>query len=89
MTSAPGCSPVQALLDTLHARYVDVHDGEVATYIPELAKADPNLFGICLATADGFVYGLALDDHGADTMFSTPPPTARRTSMASPATSGR
>jgi glutaminase len=28
----------------------------VATYIPELAKADPRAFGICVATADGHVY---------------------------------
>lgn len=31
-------------------------DGTVATYIPELAKADPNWFGICLVTATGHVY---------------------------------
>ena len=56
MSAAPGCSPIQALLDSLHARYADFRDGQVAAYIPELAKADPELFGICLATADGFVY---------------------------------
>lgn len=56
MTAAAGCSPIQALIDSLHARYADFSDGEVAAYIPELAKADPDLFGICLATADGFVY---------------------------------
>ncbi len=56
MTAAPGCSPIQALLDALHARYADFRDGQVAAYIPQLAKADPELFGICLATADGFVY---------------------------------
>ncbi len=27
--------------------------GEVATYIPELSKADPEAFGVCLVTADG------------------------------------
>ena len=54
MTAAPGSSPIQALLDSLHARYAGFRDGEVAAYIPELAKADPDLFGICLATADGF-----------------------------------
>jgi glutaminase len=31
-------------------------DGAVATYIPELAKADPDWFGICVATTDGTVY---------------------------------
>ena len=34
MTAAPGCSPIQALLDSLHARYSEFRDGEVATYIP-------------------------------------------------------
>lgn len=54
--AAPVRSPVQSLLDSLHARYAADRNGEVASYIPELAKADPDLFGICLATADGFVY---------------------------------
>ena len=31
------------------AKYI--HDGEVASYIPELAKADKNLFGICVVTS--------------------------------------
>ena len=31
-------------------------EGTVATYIPELAKANPNWFGICLVTATGHVY---------------------------------
>ncbi|MCA8881260.1 MAG: glutaminase A [Rhodobacteraceae bacterium] len=30
--------------------------GSVATYIPELGKADPRAFGICIATVDGQVY---------------------------------
>ena len=30
--------------------------GEVASYIPELSKADPDHFGISLATLDGHVY---------------------------------
>jgi len=30
--------------------------GEVASYIPELAKADPNWFGVAVCTADGEVY---------------------------------
>lgn len=31
-------------------------EGHVADYIPELSKADPRLFGICIATRDGHVY---------------------------------
>ena len=45
-------SPTSTLLD----RHADDSSGEVATYIPELASADPDLFGICLVTVDGAVY---------------------------------
>ncbi len=40
-------SPIQAYLERLHAKYAAVQDGEVASYIPELAKANPEWFGIC------------------------------------------
>jgi len=49
-------SPVQALLERLHDRHAADLTGEVASYIPELASADPNWFGISLVTADGSVY---------------------------------
>ena len=49
-------SPIQAFLEFLHAKYAPLREGEVATYIPELATADPEAFGICVATTDGFVY---------------------------------
>lgn len=43
-------------LRRLHGECAAIADGKVATYIPELAKADPNWFGICLVTAAGAVY---------------------------------
>jgi glutaminase len=49
-------SPIQRYLDDLHQRHAAQGAGEVATYIPELAHADPRHFGICLATSDGHVY---------------------------------
>ncbi|MEQ1748342.1 MAG: glutaminase A [Prosthecobacter sp.] len=49
-------SPIQEYLETLHARYAPLMEGAVADYIPELSKADPNWFGICIATRDGHVY---------------------------------
>jgi len=52
----PVTSPVQDYLRQLHARFAEVAEGDVATYIPELAKADPDWFGICLVTATGSVY---------------------------------
>jgi glutaminase len=33
-----------------------VQDGNVASYIPELSRANPNWFDICLATTEGQVY---------------------------------
>ena len=47
---------IGAYLADLHRRFASVDDGEVATYIPELAKADPNWFGLAIATIDGAVY---------------------------------
>jgi len=49
-------SPIQDYLETLHKQLAAVTDGQVATYIPELAKADPAAFGIVIATVDGRVY---------------------------------
>ncbi|MFM8412772.1 MAG: glutaminase, partial [Alphaproteobacteria bacterium] len=48
--------PIPELLARVHARHRDCDEGEVATYIPELGKADPDKFGICIVTADGRVY---------------------------------
>lgn len=51
-------SPVQTHLQALHAHVVRVKDGQVASYIPELTKADPEWFGICLVTMDGVAYAV-------------------------------
>ncbi|MGB6222502.1 glutaminase A [Haloferula sp.] len=52
----PPMPPIQRIVESLHAKLKENHDGEVATYIPELGKADPAWFGICLVTADGQIY---------------------------------
>lgn len=49
-------SPIQEYLEQLYSRYASVMEGQVADYIPELSKADPRWFGICVATRDGHVY---------------------------------
>ncbi len=54
--AAASSSPIADYLHELHARFAELREGNVATYIPELAKADPNWFGICLVTSDGHVY---------------------------------
>jgi glutaminase len=40
----------------LHKKYGDCHEGDVATYIPELAKANPDHFGVAVVGVDGNVY---------------------------------
>jgi glutaminase len=49
-------SPVTQILETLHDRYASLREGALADYIPELTKANPDWFGICIATRDGHVY---------------------------------
>jgi glutaminase len=46
-------SPLRDTLRELHARFKEVNDGCVASYIPELAKANPDWFGISLVSIDG------------------------------------
>src|SRR6201986_1237355 len=48
--------PFQRFLAACHADFATDHGGDVAHYIPELSKADPDHFGISLATLDGHVY---------------------------------
>lgn len=49
-------SPIRRYLEHVHADLAPVDEGEVASYIPELTKADPSWFGIAVATIDGAVY---------------------------------
>ena len=43
-------------LQELQRRFAGMTEGTVADYIPELAKANSEWFGICLATTEGHVY---------------------------------
>lgn len=43
-------------LEELREAFQGFGQGDVATYIPELAKADPDDFGLAIATVDGRVY---------------------------------
>ncbi|HAG84911.1 MAG TPA: glutaminase A [Cyanobacteria bacterium UBA12227] len=49
-------SPFRSYLSDLHEKYRDLNDGIVADYIPELALAKPESFGICAVTVDGQVF---------------------------------
>ena len=48
-------SQLEQIVQHIHQKYQNFDEGDVATYIPELAKANPEHFGICLATVDGRV----------------------------------
>jgi glutaminase len=47
---------VQQYLDRIRLEHVDVGEGMLAGYIPELTRVDPNGFGLSLSSSDGFVY---------------------------------
>ena len=47
---------LQTFLNDLLVKYQSLSEGKVADYIPELAKMNPDWFGICIATADGRIF---------------------------------
>ncbi|WP_445638696.1 glutaminase A [Nostoc sp. DSM 114161] len=49
-------SSLLTVLNDLHSQYKSLGEGAVAKYIPELAKVNPDLFSICIATVDGQVH---------------------------------
>lgn len=49
-------TPFHEHLEGLHQKFHSLRDGAVADYIPELAKVDPDQFGIAIITVDGHVY---------------------------------
>ena len=74
-------SPIQTFLAELHGELAGICRGGLATYIPELTKADPEWFGICLVTMDGVAYA-AGDDDRMFTMQSVSKPFVYATALA-------
>jgi glutaminase len=60
--SSSATSPIDQHLSRLFQECSQLTDGAVATYIPELAKANPDWFGICLVTCTGSVYEIGDSD---------------------------
>jgi len=54
---------LQRAIEDLHARHRSSRTGHVATYIPQLAHADPDHFGISLVAADGANFETGDADH--------------------------
>jgi len=59
---APVSTPLERLLNELHAGYRDLDEGAVADYIPELSRADPDWFGISIVTLEGHEYSVGDTD---------------------------
>ncbi|MGV3581954.1 MAG: glutaminase A [Methylophilus sp.] len=53
---------LQQIIESLHQQYLPNNQGEIATYIPELSKANPDNFGICLVTKDGRIFEVGDSD---------------------------
>ncbi|MES1021298.1 glutaminase A [Gloeocapsa sp. BRSZ] len=49
-------SPFRNYLNDLYEKYRSLNEGAVADYIPELATAKPEWFGICVVTQDGQLF---------------------------------
>jgi len=43
---------IQKAMDEAYAKFKDIKEGKNADYIKELAKVDPNIFGIAIVTTD-------------------------------------
>ncbi|QIZ71604.1 glutaminase A [Oxynema aestuarii] len=48
--------PLQGFIKSLHEKYRPLNEGVVSDYLPELAKANPDWFSICVVSADGKIY---------------------------------
>lgn len=49
-------SPFRSFLNDLQRAYASLDEGSLPDSIPELARADPAWFGICIADTDGQIY---------------------------------
>lgn len=47
---------IRKVLDDAYDKFKDVKEGKNADYIKELAKVDPNIYGIAIVTTDGEIY---------------------------------
>ncbi|MBD3882704.1 glutaminase A [Phormidium tenue FACHB-886] len=64
--SSETAAQFQAYLEALHQKYQSLNEGKVANYIPELAKMNPDWFGIAVATVDGQIFSTG----DADQLFT-------------------
>ncbi|MGK7896872.1 MAG: glutaminase A [Xenococcus sp. (in: cyanobacteria)] len=51
-------SKLERFLESLHQKYQPLNSGKLASYIPQLANANPNWFAITVVTTDGRVFAV-------------------------------
>lgn len=56
-------SIIQKTIEQAYTKFKPVLDGENASYIPYLAKADSALYGIAVVTVDGQIFKVGNADH--------------------------
>ncbi len=61
--SLPSADLVQSLILEAHERYRSVDEGQVADYIPALARTRRELFGLCVAGINGSVFFVGDDSY--------------------------
>lgn len=49
-------SPIEGYLKMIHREISELRDGKPYSSIPAMANVDPDNFGICLTTVDGYMY---------------------------------
>jgi glutaminase len=54
---------VQKIVQEVHAHVLPLTGGKVATYIPELGRVSPELFGIAICTVEGKIFKFGDVDH--------------------------
>ena len=52
----PAPAIVEKMMEKTHSMYADLEEGNVASYIPKLAEADPRWFGLTLASTNGSTF---------------------------------
>lgn len=72
--------PITRTLDTIHAELAGERGGRLADYIPELASADPDRFGLALVSMGGTVYRAG--DTGTFTIQSVSKPFVHALALA-------
>jgi glutaminase len=54
----PPDNEVAVIITEAYERYKSLDEGEVADYIPALARTPPELFGVCVVGIDGHVFAV-------------------------------